>query len=148
MKPTQCVHYTGALNPRAKGVCAEGINYRELVGGDPLGWVTRLPCCDVGPIRGEGQRAICPKFRAPTPEEIAEDKRQTDEAMRKFMVAFSGKVREWRDANRWDRKNPKGATGKVPCEACAKGEIHLSMSAYNGHVHGQCTTEGCVSWME
>jgi len=68
--------------------------------------------------------------------------------MRKFMVAFSGNVLQWRKANKWDRKNPKGATGKVPCEACGKGEIHLSMSAYNGHVHGQCTTEGCVSWME
>jgi hypothetical protein len=146
MKKGTCIHYTGALNPRTKGVCAAGVNYRALVDGDVQGWVSRLPCSP-GEPRG-GQRVTCVQFLEPTPEQIAEDKRQTDEIMRKFMVAFSGKVREWRDANKWDRKNPKSATGKVPCEVCGKGEIHLSMSAYNGHVHGKCTTDDCVSWME
>jgi hypothetical protein len=28
------------------------------------------------------------------------------------------------------------------------GWLHLSQSAYNGHVHGKCETDDCVSWME
>jgi hypothetical protein len=148
MKPDTCVHYSGALNPACGGVCRAGVNYRELVGGKVEGWVTRLPCTPTMEIRGGGERAACGEFRTPTAEELAEDKRQTDESIRKFMVAHSGKVREWREANKWDRKNPNGATGKVPCEACGTGEICLSMSSYNGHVHGKCTTDGCVSWME
>ena len=37
--------------------------------------------------------------------------------------------------------------GVVECPAC-KGKLHLSQSSYNGHVHGNCETTGCVSWME
>jgi hypothetical protein len=148
VKSNCCVHYNGALNPVTKGVCRAGVNLRHLVGGKVEGWITRLPCTPTLEIRGGGERAACDKYREPTTEELAAHKRETDEAMKKFMVAFSGNVLEWRKANAWDKKNPKGATGKVPCEACGTGEIHLSMSEYNGHVHGQCTTAGCVSWME
>jgi nitrite reductase/ring-hydroxylating ferredoxin subunit len=147
VKTDTCVHYTGAINPRAGGVCAAGVNYRELVGGDVTGWVTRLPCC-AGEVRGGGEKAACPHLRYPTSDELAEDKKRTDAHIAKFMVAFTGKVREWREANKWDRRNPKGATGKVPCDSCGIGEIYLSMASVNGHVHGKCTTLGCVSWME
>jgi ribosomal protein L32 len=146
MRADGCIHYTGALNPATGGVCGEGINYRELVGGPVLGWISRLPC-SAGEARG-GDKVSCPKYRAPTAEEIAEDKRRTDESIRRFMAVQSGKVREWREAQRWSKKNRVSATGVVPCEACGKGEIRLSMAAYNGHVHGKCTTDGCVSWME
>lgn len=148
MKPDACVHYNGAINPVTKGICRAGVNIRTLVGGPQEGWLTRLPCHPMPREAVNGERCSCDKFRLPTAEEVAESKRASDEAMRKFMVAFSGNVLEWRKANTWSKKNPKGATGTVPCEACGKGEIHLSMSEYNGHVWGKCTTEGCVSWME
>lgn len=35
----------------------------------------------------------------------------------------------------------------VECPAC-KGRLHLSINAYNSHVHGRCETDGCVEWME
>jgi hypothetical protein len=146
MRADACIHYTGAINPHSKGVCQKGINYRELVGGPIQGWVSRIPCVSME-ARG-GEKVSCSQFQAPTPEQIAEDKRKTDESMRRFMVAYSGKVREWREAQGWSKKNRVGATGVVPCEACGNGEVHLSMAAYNGHVHGKCTTDGCVSWME
>jgi hypothetical protein len=146
MKADTCRYYTGAINPRGNGCCDAGVNYRELVGGDSFGWVRRLPCSKV--LRDDATAVTCAKFQLPTPEEVAESERKSAESIRKFMVAYSGKVREWREANKWDRKNPKGATGKVPCEVCTTGEIHLSMSEYNGHVWGKCSTEGCVSWME
>jgi len=52
-------------------------------------------------------------------------------------------------ASKW-RVKGKPATNRsevVECPAC-KGRLHLSQAAYNGHVHGKCETDGCVSWME
>jgi hypothetical protein len=47
------------------------------------------------------------------------------------------------------KRNHKGKNwqGVVTCPVC-KGRLRLSHAAYNGHVWGQCETEGCVSWME
>lgn len=146
MKRDSCIHYTGCLNPRSP-TCKAGVNYREHAGGDGFGWVKRLPCfklenCDPAAV------VKCDQYREPTAEEIAAHEAEVQAAIAKLMTAYTGKVREWHEANRWDRKNPKAATGKVPCEVCGKGEIHLTMAAYNGHVWGKCTTEGCISWME
>lgn len=146
MKAGQCIHYTGCLNPRTP-TCKAGINYREHVGGDGFGWVRRIPCHT---LKDDdiSAKVKCDLYQEPSAEEVAADEAKTQEHIRKFMTAYTGKVREWREANKWDRKNPKAATGKVPCEVCGIGEIHLNMAAYNGHVWGKCTTEGCVEWVE
>ncbi len=47
----------------------------------------------------------------------------------------------------WRKKPPRGKTEIIECPIC-KGRLHLSQAASNGHVHGKCETEGCVSWME
>lgn len=62
-----------------------------------------------------------------------------------------------RDITAQGRKNVRGiaenfswtffAPEVVECPAC-KGRLHLSIAAYNGHVHGKCETDGCVAWME
>lgn len=51
-------------------------------------------------------------------------------------------IKPWRDAHKG-----KSAREVVECPACS-GKLHLSISSYNGHVHGHCETEGCVSWVE
>lgn len=146
MKRDSCIHYTGCLNPRSP-TCKAGVNYREHAGGDGFGWVKRLPCFKLE--NGDPAAVVkCDLYQEPTAEQIAAHEAEVQAAIAKLMTAYTGKVREWREANKWDRKNPKAATGKVPCEACGKGEIHLTMAAYNGHVWGKCTTEGCISWME
>lgn len=40
----------------------------------------------------------------------------------------------------------KDDRGKIKCPKCG-GELHYSRAKTNGHVWGQCTTEGCLSWM-
>jgi hypothetical protein len=146
MKKGTCIHYTGCINPR-KPTCDAGINYREHVGGDGFGWIKRIPCHT---LDGEdpSTKVKCNKYQEPTDEQIAASKAETDEAIRKFMVVQTGAVRKWRQEQKWSRNNRVSAVGVVPCEACGVGQIHLSMAAYNGHVHGKCTTENCVSWME
>ena len=51
-------------------------------------------------------------------------------------------IADWRKAHKG-----KSASEVVECPAC-NGKLHLSISSYNGHVHGKCETAGCVSWME
>jgi hypothetical protein len=142
VNPNGCIHWTGTQTERRK----EGIDFRALVGGEQLGWCTRLPCIALE-AKG-GAKAVCAKFRKPTAEEVTESKARSDEALRRLMVAYTGKVREWREAQGWSKKNRVAATGKVACDVCKTGEIHLTMAAYNGHVWGKCTTDGCVSWLE
>lgn len=38
--------------------------------------------------------------------------------------------------------------GKMACPICHDGKLHYERSPYNGHVHVQCTTDGCVFWKE
>lgn len=146
MKPGECVHYTGCINPR-KPACDAGVNYREHVGGDGFGWVTRLPCFKLENV-DPAKVVKCDKYCEPTAEQIAAHEAEVSAAITKMMVAYSGNVRKWREQQGWSKKNRVSAEGKVPCEACGTGEIHLTMAAYNGHVWGKCTTDGCVSWME
>ncbi len=92
-------------------------------------------------------------------------------AARFFEVPLAGQERDKMLANGWNyavitsyeqalaelraitenwRVKPKPAAdrrGVVECPCC-KSRLHLSQSSYNGHVHGKCETEGCVSWME
>ena len=41
-----------------------------------------------------------------------------------------------------------GGYGAVDCPCCEGGKLQYSVASYNGHMHGRCTTKGCVSWME
>lgn len=36
---------------------------------------------------------------------------------------------------------------EIECPIC-KGRLYIRQASHNGHVWGQCETEGCVSWME
>lgn len=38
--------------------------------------------------------------------------------------------------------------GAMPCPVCKTGTLRYSRASYNGHVHGACTSEKCVRWME
>lgn len=138
MSPDTCVHYTGCLGRGPE--CAAGVNYRELAGAKaaPVGWIKRLPCI---PRISEGVTpAACDKFRVSTTEEIVADKAEWDAIWQRHLIV-TPVVSEWR------RKPPTGKQEVIECPAC-KGRLHLSQSAYNGHVHGHCETQGCVSWME
>lgn len=83
----------------------------------------------------------CEHLRRPTHDEIAAHEEWVAARMNKFGVVMTG-IRPWRDAHKG-----KSASEVVECPACS-GRLHLSIAAYNGHVHGRCETAGCVSWME
>lgn len=88
--------------------------------------------------------ATCPDWLRRTREE---GERRADaierhlEGMRKVGPVVSA----WRT---WTKQNRVAKQEAIDCPACGTGKLHLSQAAYNGHVWGRCTTEGCVSWME
>lgn len=42
----------------------------------------------------------------------------------------------------------KDRSGTIECPKCKVGHVKWIQVAYNGHTRGQCTTEGCLSWIE
>ena len=57
-----------------------------------------------------------------------------------------------RDLSHWfrpqDQDNCYSGSGIMVCPICKTGMLKYSRAKYNGHVHAQCLTPGCVSWME
>ena len=41
----------------------------------------------------------------------------------------------------------RNVIGSIPCPICTTGTVRFSI-AYNGHCHADCSTNGCVSWVE
>lgn len=40
-----------------------------------------------------------------------------------------------------------GDSGTVECPVC-KGRLAWARDSHNGHLHGQCETDGCLRWMQ
>ena len=40
-----------------------------------------------------------------------------------------------------------GDSGTIECPVC-KGRLTWARDRYNGHLHGQCETDGCLRWMQ
>ena len=128
-KAGKCRHFNGIQHK----VCEAGVSYDSLPRNERGGLV--LPC-----IQPECQ-FTCDKYEEPTPEEIAADEewmRQRMEMHEKVAVVVAP-----------IRKEYKGRSGRgtITCPCCG-GNLHWSISGYNGHMHGRCETEGCISWME
>lgn len=126
-----CIHYR-APSQRVT-TCEAGVEYAPLRG-------PHQPCFL---NKGESTPGAleCPKLRRPTTEEIAAHKEWSDRRMVTFITVMKA-IAPWRGKHKGHSHSEV-----VECAAC-KGRLHLSIAAYNGHVHGQCETEGCVSWME
>lgn len=37
---------------------------------------------------------------------------------------------------------------EMGCPICGDGKLRYSISSVNGHIHGRCNGQNCVSWME
>lgn len=40
------------------------------------------------------------------------------------------------------------AYGVIDCPVCKTGKVSFTVAEYNGHVHAQCSTRLCMSWIE
>lgn len=134
-----CIHYRGTSDGKGGTVtsCKKGVEYSTFR-GTPF---QKRPCFLTGKGESKPDSIPCEHLRRPTPYEIAADEASFEahmNIMRTVMLA----IKPWRQKHKG-----RSHSEVIECPAC-KGSLHLSISSYNGHVHGHCKTEGCVSWME
>ena len=117
-------------------VCRAGVDIKALVGDEP-GWFGRLPC----QWWEGGCPVACGKFEPIGIDSVKADDEAMAISMAKTFAAMSvvPAIKKKHKGKSW--------SGVVECPVC-KGKLHVSHAAYNGHVHGHCETDGCVSWME
>lgn len=152
MNQGTCIHFNGVLNDK----CKRGVSYRvnwpegpkpciQFIHKSARGCTYLKPGeapAETKPFPGADKAKPCPFYEDPTDEQVQADREESEAAMKRTFAAI-------RVAKEW-RVRPKPATDRnevVECPIC-KGRLHLSQSAYNGHVHGKCETQDCVSWME
>lgn len=150
MKHGTCKHYNGSFHNTH---CDAGVCYLEVTPDpdDITGIHFRHPCFVRTPEQvaelNDGQRecykrrGTCDKFEEPTDAEIAEEEAAFEKFADRFLLTLPliQEIKESHKGHDWK--------GSEPCPECG-GTLHLSHAAYNGHVWGQCETEGCLSWME
>ncbi len=146
-----CVHFNGLQNEK----CKIGIEYSlpvpcvKVVHKSVRGGTYLEPGeepAESKPFPAAAKAMPCPHYQEPTEEQVFAFRMDRKKQLEKVNVALNVALKvsaEW-------RVKPKPAADRsevVECPVC-KGRLHLSQSAYNGHVAGVCDTEGCVSWME
>jgi hypothetical protein len=150
MRSGTCKHYNGSFH---NDKCAIGIAYRDVTNKpDEPGCAYRKPCVKLDPldpgdahglkvIADTGPQGVCEKYEEPSQDEIAAHEKVMNEAMDRMMrtMPLCIAIKEEHAGHDWQ--------GVKECPICG-GDLHLTHAAYNGHVHGKCETENCVSWME
>jgi hypothetical protein len=120
-----CKNYHGMQNPCDAGVDFKTVRTETRQGFD-------FPCFSKT-IKG------CSLAVYPTKEEIEEQEKEFKERFEKTMNA-SKLIME---ATQGKRR----VSGRIKCPACESGTLQYSV-AYNGHVHADCSTPGCLRWVE
>jgi hypothetical protein len=148
-----CVHFTGIAKSAA---CRAGVRYADVeVRHNPIPYTSRdgreyssglsLPC-----IKNHNHcgTASCVKAHFLTDEEAEQS------AAREMVYinettghVFAVRAHIARTHGKYSKKTAHDERGAMPCPKCT-GTLHWSRAAYNGHIWGQCSTEGCLSWME
>lgn len=119
--------------------CKAGVDLVKLAGDKP-GIALRLPCFFF-PGKDESRICHCVKFEPVTVQDCEDSDKAVEQATARFVVVgpLIAKVKHEHKGKNWQ--------GVEKCPVC-NGKLHMSHAAYNGHVHGRCETEDCLSWME
>jgi ssDNA-binding Zn-finger/Zn-ribbon topoisomerase 1 len=147
-KTKKCRHYSvDGMKKR----CALDIDIRALVGGDDVGWATRLPCSIFTEAKN-GQRSTCESRSQYTREEAEAMVDKEDKFYTQALVAIEAAHEDAlaKGFGMPTKKNPhlKGGQSELNCPICKEGKIRYTVAVYNGHMHACCTTPNCVRWME
>lgn len=125
-----CVHFTGIQNK----TCKAGIAYASF---EARGFAK--PCFNRTPEQA------CASCHFPTPEEVAAEVAAHEASYKRMELALTAV-----DTDRKAKGLRKGHGGgsSLPCPVCGTGTLGYSVAGCNGHIHGCCSTEGCVRWMQ
>lgn len=132
----RCKHFNGRVNT----TCDAGVVYLTVDSKDPaLVGFAKMPCFR------EGAGVPCEKRHFPTAEEVAAECAEIRERSQRLQIGVRAASE---DAAKRGFKKGNGGRAEVPCPVCTTGSIMYSVSSYNGHIHGRCSTAECVSWMQ
>jgi len=125
----RCKHFNGVQNK----ICKAGVNYDD---------VSPLPCF---PMTGGVKQASCEKKECWSAEEAEANFHEKERLTQQFFTALAAASE---DAKKKGFKKGHGGQDSLPCPVCKSGTLRYSVASYNGHLWGQCSTKGCVSWMQ
>lgn len=139
-----CKHYNGLVGRGCKDEperkCDAGVVYLTIKSTDEARkGFERYPCFR------EGEGVPCEKRHFPTPEEVAAEVAKHEAMWERLKLGIEA---AHKDAQIQGFKRGRGGVGSVACPVCKSGTLHYSVASHNGHMHGTCTTGGCVSWMQ
>lgn len=131
-----CRHFNGVQNKK----CKAGVPYLEWKQGVEE---RAMPCI---PKHINGRETWpCELFEIMSQ---ADAEREADERIVIMNRGAKARQAAHADAKAKGLGKGRGGVGQIACTGCDGGTLHYSVAAYNGHMHGRCTTPGCVSWME
>lgn len=133
-----CVNYAPKPGSLGSDYCALGLGASDAMDrARKAGQPNMSPC--IGGHKASDALALCPKWERGSLEHAERRANAIEKSMERMSVVMPV-------VNAWRNKKPFRKAEVIECPKC-KGRLHLSQS-YNGHVHGKCETEDCVSWME
>lgn len=133
-KLNKCRHFNGTQND----TCKAGVKYEDVRDKDKRG----LPC-----FRDDlGGGKHCDKCEFKTEAEVDAEVEESNKRFQSTMTARKAIVDHL--GGPW-KKGVGGASGAIDCPVCKIPKaLKFSRAGYNGHIHAQCATKGCVCWME
>jgi hypothetical protein len=125
----KCIHYNGTVND----TCKAGVKYEDVIVQKPT---RSLPC--IAKYNSGG--ATCEKCQLPTDEEVKADEAASAKRFNDTIKAREAIVKHL--------GTQKTGSGRIDCPICSQFQALRFSRAGNGHIHAQCMTENCVTWME
>lgn len=131
-----CQHFNGIQH----GTCRAGVSYDAVRQAKTETEPYKFAC-----FQDEAQGLTCEKVHWKTREEAEAEEAESKAMWARTSLAITA---AHDDARQKGYRKGKSGVGSIPCPVCQQGHLHYSVAAYNGHMHGRCDTDGCVSWME
>lgn len=133
IKARWCRFYTGIQDD----ACQKEVRYDSFNKGSRIGMVHELPC-----LARNKEAKECKYREFPTDAEVEAE----DAEMKKHIVGMDKAIQIIKKKHS-TYKGEKDYGGTIECPLCGN-RLHYSVSAYNGHIWGQCKTSNCLSWMQ
>lgn len=123
-----CRHFNGIQHD----TCEVGIPYSTVKDASerPFRYPCIHPDCAVK----------CDSASYYTREEAEAREREVAEIIQRIAVARTAIVKA--------TGGKRGLSGEIPCPCCDGGIIDYTVAGSNGHIWANCSTKGCVRWME